>query len=463
MLDIKLLRGDPEAVRQTLVDRRVPVFDDLPPDDDDPSWAAKSVDRLAALDTEYRRVLSEQEGLRKRQHDNASAMKKVGALPKEEQAAARTPLVEEGRALREQERTLSEGAEAAMAQRDAAWVRVPNLTHPDSPRGHTDDDHRVVETVGEPRDFEAEGFVPGDHLAVGERLDLIDFASGAKVAGAKFYYLKREAVLLDLALQRFALDVAAKHGFTLHVTPDLARASILEGLGFAPRGESTQVYSVADSDLCLVGTAEITLGGMLADSILDPESLPLLLAGVSHCFRTEAGAAGQESKGLYRVHQFTKVELFAFTRGDLDVSEAMHRRFLDIEKEIFTALGLPFRVLDIASGDLGGPAYRKYDIEVWMPGRGTYGEVTSTSNCTDYQARRLRIRYRDEPSTDAAPAKGGKKPKGKNRFVHMLNGTAIANSRALVSILENYQQADGSVVVPEVLRPWVGADRIGPR
>ena len=452
MLDIKLLRDEPDALRDNLAARCTPVFPDLATDVD--AWAAKTVARLTGLDERYRSLLVEQEQVRAQQKENSKAMGKVGALPKPEQAAAREPLVEEGRQLRERERQLGLDAEAVLAERDAAWSRVPNLTHPDVPRGSSDADHAVLETWGTPRDFAAEGFVPKDHLAVAEALDLIDFQSGAKVVGNKFYYLKHEAVLLDLALQRYALDIAAKHGFVLHTTPDLARASILEGLGFNPRGESTQVYSVANSDLCLVGTAEITLGGILADTLCDPEELPKLMCGLSHCFRTEAGAAGQESKGLYRVHQFTKVELFAFTVGELEVSEAMHARLLEIEKEIFKGLGMPFRVLDIATGDLGGPAYRKFDIEVWMPGRGTWGEVTSTSNCTDYQARRLRIRHR----TVGADGK-----KGKNKFAHMLNGTAVANSRAIVAILENYQQADGSVLVPDVLRPIMGRDKIGPR
>src|SRR5690606_38150375 len=280
----------------------------------------------------------------------------------DEQAAARAPLVEEGRALRERERELAEQATAALAARDEAWRRLPNLTHPQTPRGATDDDHRELHRWGTPRDFAAEGFSPRDHLEVAEALELVDFAAGAKVVGQKFYYLQNEAVLLDLALQRYALDVARRHGFKLHTTPDLARVEILDGLGFNPRGASTQVYSVADTDLCLVGTAEITLGGMLADTIVEPEALPLLLCGLSHCFRTEAGAAGQESRGLYRVHQFTKVELFAFTVGELSASEAMHQRLLDIEEEIFRGLELPYRVLDIASGDLGGPALRKLDI-----------------------------------------------------------------------------------------------------
>ncbi|HEX8200039.1 MAG TPA: serine--tRNA ligase, partial [Isosphaeraceae bacterium] len=278
-----------------------------------------------------------------------------------------------------------------------------------------------------------------------------DFDAGAKVAGHGFYFLKNDAVLLELALQQFAIGRLVAHGFTPIITPDLARNAILEGIGFTPRGTETQIYSVEDSDLSLIGTAEITLGGMLADEILDEDRLPLRFVGLSHCFRTEAGAAGRASKGLYRVHQFTKVEMFAFTAGTLEASGAMHLELLAIEEEIFGALGIPYRVLDIGTGDLGGPAYRKFDLEAWMPGRGDggeYGEVTSTSDCTDYQARRLGIRYRPDGQ------------KG-TRFVHTLNGTAIALSRALIVILENYQRADGRIDVPEVLRPLMGKDVIG--
>ncbi len=460
MLDIKLLRETPETLVQNLVDRRVVVFDDLTPDVD--GWAQRTIERLRELDGAWRSSQAAVEDVRRRQNANAEAMKAVAKQPKDAQASLRAPLLEEGRSLRDAEREHTAAAEQAAGARDEAWVRLPNLTHAEVPRGYTDDDHREIKQVGTRRDFAAEGFEPRDHVELCEQLELCDFAAGGKVAGQKFYYLKNDAVLLDLALQHYALSVASRHGFVLHTTPDLARHEILAGLGFNPRGAGTQVYSVADTDLCLVGTAEITLGGMLADEILDESRLPLLLAGLSHCFRTEAGAAGRDTRGLYRVHQFTKVELFAFCVGELEVSEAMHARFLAIEEEIFTGLGLPYRVLDIASGDLGGPALRKFDIEAWMPGRaaadggrGNWGEVTSTSNCTDYQARRLRIRYRPDDE------EGGKNRKP--RFVHMLNGTAIANSRAIVAVLENYQQADGSVVVPEVLRPWVGKDRITSR
>ena len=258
-------------------------------------------------------------------------------------------------------------------------------------------------------------------------------------------------MLLELALARFALETLRQEGFTLQETPDLAKMKVLEGCGFNPRGEESQIYRVEGQDLGLIATAEITLGGMLMDEILPADRLPAKVGGISHCFRVEAGAAGRAGRGLYRVHQFTKVEMFAFTRPE--DSDAMHLELLRIEEGIYQRLGIPYRVLDICTGDLGGPAYRKFDLEAWMPGRGEagqWGEVTSTSNCTDYQARRLGIRFRRAQ---------GAKPE----LVHTLNGTAIAMSRTIVAILENYQQADGSVVIPEVLRPLCGFERIGPK
>jgi seryl-tRNA synthetase len=292
-------------------------------------------------------------------------------------------------------------------------------------------------------------FPARDHLELGRLHDMIDFESGARVAGAGFYFLRNAAVLLDLALQQFAVTELVKRGFTPISTPDVAQTQILQGIGFMPRGPETQIYSIENTDLNLVATAEITLGGMLSDQILDADELPLKIVGISHCFRTEAGAAGRASKGLYRVHQFTKIEMFAFTLPEQ--SDAMHEELRQIECDLFDLLEIPYRVVDTATGDLGGPAYRKYDLEAWMPGRGDggqWGEVTSTSNCTDYQARRLNVRFKH------------KAEKG-THFVHTLNGTAIAISRALIAILENNQRADGTIRVPSVLRPWVGADVIG--
>jgi seryl-tRNA synthetase len=233
------------------------------------------------------------------------------------------------------------------------------------------------------------------------------------------------------------------------MTPDLAKNSILEGIGYTPKGPESQIYRVDEHDLSLIATAEITIGGAYSDYIFESSELPLLVAGISHCFRTEAGSGGRESKGLYRVHQFSKVELFAFCAPK--DSEALHTKILAIEEEVFQGLGLPYRVIDIASGDMGAPAYRKFDIEAWMPGRGpsgSYGEVTSTSNCLDFQSRRLKIRYR-HPDME------------KPEFVHTLNGTAIANSRAIVALLENYQQADGTILMPEALQPYLPFKKIG--
>ena len=323
---------------------------------------------------------------------------------------------------------------------------MPNLTHPESPVGGEDASREI--RTGQ-LDVRPMKFPVQDHVALAEQHALIDFEGGARIAGHGFYFLKNEGALLELALQQYAIQKLTGEGFTPMITPNLARGDVLKGIGFIPRGPETQIYSVENQDLNLVATAEITLGGLYAGQIIDADELPIKLCGISHCFRTEAGAAGRASRGLYRVHQFTKVEMFAFTRPDQ--SEDMHNYFCDLECEIFDGLGIPYRVLDIATGDLGGPAYRKFDLEAWMPGRGAggeYGEVTSASNCTDYQSRRLDIRYKN------------KNEKG-THLVHTLNGTAVAVSRALIAILENCQQPDGSIIIPEVLRPWVGKERIG--
>ncbi len=428
MLDLKYVLEHLEDVRTNCRNRNVPrdVIDGL--------------DTLVDTAGLRRETLQSLEAGRRRQNEVAKA------TSVEKDATRRAELIAEGKGLKQglahQEETLARYDEAIKER----LGRIPNLSHPDAPVGSAEDDSRELRKVGTPRIFD---FPIKDHVEIGKALSLIDFESGTKVAGNGFYFLKNDAVLLELALQQFALRKLVEAGFTPITTPDLARNRILEGIGFTPRGTETQIYSVEDSDLSLIGTAEITLGGMHADDVFDEAALPLKYVGVSHCFRTEAGAAGRASKGLYRVHQFTKVEMFAFTTPE--GSGAMHAELLAIEEDIFTALGIPYRVLDICTGDLGGPAYRKFDIEAWMPGRGTggeYGEVTSTSDCTDYQARRLNIRYR---------------PTGQKgtRFVHTLNGTAVALSRALIVILENHQRPDGLIDVPESLRPYLGKDVMG--
>ncbi|TWT70454.1 serine--tRNA ligase [Crateriforma conspicua] len=357
----------------------------------------------------------------------------------------RQAMIARGRQLREEKDAAQNQHDELEQEIIALQTVLPNLTHPDVPDGGEDDANELGFGKTPKPQFE---FQPLDHLELGEKHDLFDFEGGARVAGSGFYFLRNAAVRLDLALQQFAIQFLSDKGFTPVATPDLALTSVLQGTGFNPRGPETQIYSIENTELNLVATAEITLGGMMSGQTLDDTDLPIRLCGLSHCFRTEAGAAGRASKGLYRVHQFTKVEMFAFTLPEQ--SDQVHEEMRGLECEIFDALEVPYRVIDTASGDLGGPAYRKYDLEAWMPGRGEsgqWGEVTSTSNCTDYQARRLNVRYK------TTGEKG-------THFAHTLNGTAIATGRAMIAILENHQLADGSINVPEVLRPWVGCDVI---
>lgn len=426
MLDFKFIKENQESIIENCKNRLVKV--EVPA-------IVEMIDRRAAL-------IAELDELRRQQNENARNIK--GCKTQDE----RMPFIQKGAQLKQDEKTKAAELEPLVATLTEQAAKIPNMTHPDVPVGADEEENKEIRRFGEPLTFD---FEPKDHVQLGADLDLIDFESAAKVTGRAFYYLKNEAVMLELGLVRYAMDVLLKKGFTPFITPDLAKPDILAGIGFNPRGEETQVYSVEKENLCLIGTAEITLGGLLSKAMLDEAELPLKMAGLSHCFRTEAGAYGRVSKGLYRVHQFTKLEMFAFTLPE--ESEKMHEELVQIEEEIFKGLEVPFRVLDICTGDLGGPAYRKYDLEAWMPGReveNKWGEVTSTSNCTDYQSRRLEIRYR---------TRDGKK----KDFVHMLNGTAIAISRALITLLECHQQKDGSIRIPEKLVPYVGFEAIKPK
>jgi seryl-tRNA synthetase len=402
--------------------------------------AKVDVARFVELE-ELRRTLQQEVEELSRQANLVS--KSIGKASNEAEREARK---EEGRRLRAAKDEKQGEIDRVSAEAESIYRAIPNMSHPEAPVGTEEASRELRRGAMQVRPM---GFPILDHVELAEQHRLIDFEGGGRVAGHGFYFLKNEAVLLELALQQYAVHLLIQEGFTPTITPDLARGEVLQGIGFIPRGPETQIYSIENHDLNLVATAEITLGGLYADQTLDADDLPIKLCGVSHCFRTEAGAAGRASRGLYRVHQFTKVEMFAFTLPE--ASEDMLNYFCDLECQIFDGLGIPYRVIDTATGDLGGPAYRKFDLEAWMPGRGEngeYGEVTSTSNCTDYQARRLNIRYK---------VKG---EKGTN-LVHTLNGTAVAVSRALIAIIENCQQPDGSIIVPEVLRPFVGKDRIG--
>jgi len=411
MLDLKLIRNQPLDIAENCRKRDVEV----------------DIEKLLELDELVRKKTSEIDSLRNRRNEISKKMKS------EISNVERQPLIEESKKLREIETDEELMLRKLIDQRLDLHKKVPNLTHPDSPKGFSDEDNVPIREVGTKRKFD---FEPKDHVELMENLDLIDFDGGAKVSGQKFYYLKNQAVFLELALVQYALKLLQKEGFIVHITPDLAREKILDGIGFNPRGTETQIYSVEESDLCLIATAEITLGGLLKDKLLKSDQLPILYAGLSHCYRTEAGASGRESRGLFRVHQFSKVEMFAFTHPEK--SEEMHEKMREIEEKIYQDLEIPYQLVDICTGDLGAPAYRKYDLEAWMPGRGKWGEVTSTSNCTDYQSRRMNIRFKD-PKT------------GNNRFVHMLNGTAVAVSRTLIALIENGQQKDGSIKLPNCL------------
>lgn len=402
-------------------------------------------DIVVALYDQKTALITELQGLQQKRNANAAAMKQ------KLDAETRQKYVAEGKQLKDDIAAVEKKLADIEPKLDEAARKIPNMASPAAPVGKLDTENLEVKKVGTPRTFD---FKPKDHVQLGESLGLLDFDRGTKVSGQKFYYLKNEAVFLEQALIMYALNILRKHGFTTFITPDVARQEVLQGIGFNPRGNESNVYCIEDEGTCLVATAEITLGGYHSGEILDKSKLPLFYCGLSHCFRREAGAAGHFSKGLYRVHQFDKVEMFVYCLPEQ--SDEIHEKLRLIEEEIFTGLGLPFRVVDTCTGDLGAPAYRKWDLEAWMPGRadaehpdGDYGEVTSTSNCTDYQARRLNVKYHDDD--------------GKNKYVHMLNGTAVAVGRAMLAILENYQNADGSVTVPPVLVPFCGFDRIAPK
>ncbi len=422
MLDPKFIREHIDEVRENIKNRGANADVD--------AWLKADDTRLA--------LLREVEDARRERNAIADQMQK--ADPKD-----RPNLIERGKALKEQ---LAE-KEAALKTSEEAWkellLQIPNQTHPDAPFGKDDGENKEVKVFGKVKKLK---FEPKTHVELAEARDLIDFERGAKVAGAKFYFLKGKLALLEQALIQWTLKEAVAEGFTPLITPDLARQDVLMGTGFNPRGPEQQIYNIEGTDLSLIATAEIPIGGYHMNEIIDEDKLPLKYVGLSHCFRMEGGAYGRESYGLYRVHQFAKVEFFILSTPEQ--SEALHEELRRLEERIFTKLGVPFRVVDICTGDLGGPAYRKYDLEAWMwgknEGKGGWGEVTSTSNCTDYQARRLNIKMR--------------KKDGSLEYVHTLNGTAIALSRGPIAILENYQQADGSIEVPEVLRPFCGFDSL---
>ena len=405
MLDIKFIRENIGTVKENCKNRRVDV----------------DINRLLEFDKKRRKDLTEIEELKAKKN-------KVSKIKPSEE------VVKKMRELSKTIKKLEEERKKTEQEYNDLFLKIP-------------DDFVVLYKNKEPEEF---NFKPKDHEELMTSLDLVDFERGAKVAGSKFYFFKNDLVLLNQALLNYGINILKKHNFQLMETPDLVKDKIMEGSGFNPRGEESQIYKIENHDLNLIGTAEIAVLGYHADEVLELDSGPKKYAALSHSFRTEAGSYGKASKGLYRVHQFTKLEMFVFCKPE--ESDKLHEELISIEKEICDGLGLPYRVIDIPSGDLGGPAYRKYDIEAWMTmlgedGRpGDYGELTSCSNCTDYQARRLNIRYRKENAS--------------NELLHTLNGTAMVLSRFPIAIIENYQQADGSIMIPKILRGFIGKDKI---
>jgi seryl-tRNA synthetase len=420
MLDLKLIRSDPERVKEALARR----------------GAAAQVDELLGLDARRRELLPRIEGA---QAERKTISKQIGEAKQRGEDAA-----EQMAAVAELKRTIEEG-KAELDQVDVDLRRVaadlPNLPDPEAPEGMTEEDAVVLREEGERPSFD---FEPRDHLDMGTTLGLIDMEAGARVSGSRFAYLKGDLVLLELALIRFAIDLVRGEGHEPVVPPVLVREEALVGTGFLP-GDRDQIYEVPKDELFLVGTSEVPLAALHADEILDAEGLPIRYAGLSSCFRREAGAAGRDTRGIFRVHQFDKVEMFSFVEPEQSAAE--HERLLAIEERILTELELPYRVVNVAAGDLGAPAAKKYDCEAWIPSQGRYRELTSCSNTTDYQARRLACRYRAADGEAPTP-------------VHTLNGTAVAVGRTIIALIENRQERDGAFTLPSILHSYGSPERI---
>jgi seryl-tRNA synthetase len=421
VLDLKLIRSDPERVKTALARR----------------GAAEQVDELLALDARRRELLPQIEGA---QAERKTISKQIGEAKQRGEDAERQMA-----AVADLKQAIEAG-KAELEQVDADLKRVatalPNLPDPDAPEGMTEEDAVVLREEGERPSFD---FEPRDHLDIGTELDLIDMEAGARVSGSRFAYLKGDLVLLELALVRFALDLVREQGHEPVVPPVLVREEALVGTGFLP-GDRDQIYEVPKDELFLVGTSEVPLAALHADEILSADRLPIRYAGFSPCFRREAGAGGRDTRGIFRVHQFDKVEMFSFVEPSRSAEE--HERLLSIEERILSELEIPYRVVNVAAGDLGAPAAKKYDCEAWIPSQNRYRELTSCSNTTDYQARRLACRYR--PNEDEAPEP-----------VHTLNGTAVAVGRTMIALIENRQERDGGFTLPTILHSYGAPARIG--
>lgn len=416
MIDVAVLRRDPDTLRASLARRGLEI----------------DIEALADLDRRRREVRTEAEALRAQQKEIGKTITQLEGDDRDQAIAAAGELAEAYKSR------LAEADELDAAF-DATWVTLPNLTDPTAADGLTEEDSDEVTRWGD----RLEADWVKDHVELGEALGFLDIERAAKVSGSRFGYMLGPMVRLEFALIQYAFDRLQPHGFTPVVPPVLVREEALFGTGFFP-DDREQVYSIVADDLYLVGTSEVSIASMHADEIFDADQLPVRYVGFSTCFRREAGTYGKDTRGIFRVHQFDKVEMFSFCHPDN--SPAEHDFLLAREEELAQGLGLPYRVVNVAAGDLGAPAAKKYDIEGWFPGQGRYREITSTSNTTDFQSRRLRIRFRSEEG---------------NQLLHTLNGTAISG-RWLIAIVENYQQADGTIRVPDALQPYLGFDSFGP-
>jgi seryl-tRNA synthetase len=416
MIDIAILRERPQDLATSLARRGVTI----------------DIDALVGLDQERRSTRTEAEVIRSKQNQIGKSI--PGLAGSEKQSA-----ITEAGELATRYKALLATADELDERFNALWMTIPNMTDPSAAEGLEESDAIEVKRVGEAPEF---AFTPADHVDLGVALDIIDIERAVKISGSRFALKKGKLALLEMALMRWAVENVSDHGFTPVIPPVLVREHALYGTGFFP-GDREQVYSVGEDDLYLVGTSEVPLAAMHGDEIFEAGELPLRYVGMSTCFRVEAGTYGKDTRGMFRVHQFDKAEMFSFVHPDTSRDE--HDFLLEREEEIVRALEIPYRVVNVAAGDLGASAAKKYDIEAWFPGQGRYREVTSTSNTTDFQARRLKIRFKDD--------------EGKNQLVHTLNGTVVT-PRHLIALMENHQQADGSIRIPEVLVPYTGFDVI---
>lgn len=415
MIDIKLLRQNPQLFKDSAKAKNVQV----------------DIDHILEIGATYRALFQKVQVLREERNVLVNAMK--GGKPTSEQIAKGKELKER---LEKEEAALQEvGGEL---QQEVA--KIPNPIKPDVKVGKDESENEVLRTVGTPRQFD---FTPKDHLELGEALDIIDTTTAAEISGARFDYLKNEGALLEFALKQLAFEVLLKEGFTPIIPPVLVRKQIMDDLGYTAMGEAENIYAVDQDELYLVGTSEQSVVPMLKDKVIQKDELPKRFASFSTCFRREAGSYGKDTKGIFRVHQFDKVEMVSFVAEGDDDRE--HEYLLSLEEKFFQMLEIPYQIIRICSGDLGFNAARKYDIEAWIPSQGKYREVTSTSTVTDFQSRALNMRYVD----------GNEK-----KYLQVLNGTAFSMNRPIIAILENYQQEDGSVIIPEVLRKYIGKDKI---